>query len=127
MQRSQEARPRRRSPFAAAFLSLIFPGLGHLYAGAITRAIAFAAVPILAIALLAGVLLRMTRVELIGLVFTPSVLTSVFWINLVVLAYRLVVIVDSYRVAEFLNRNDASARSRTDAEAARIRSSTTRT
>ncbi len=108
MQRSQEARPRRRSPFAAAFLSLIFPGLGHLYAGALTRAIAFAAVPILAIALLAGVLLRMSRVELVGLVFTPSVLTSVFWINLLVLAYRLVAIVDSYRVAEFLNRNDAS-------------------
>ena len=34
----KDARPRARSPFAAAFLSLIFPGLGHAYAGAFVRA-----------------------------------------------------------------------------------------
>ena len=49
----QDARPRARSPFAAAFLSLLFPGLGHLYAGAPSRALGFAAAPILVIALLA--------------------------------------------------------------------------
>ena len=40
--------PRSRSAFAAAFLSLLFPGLGHAYAGAYTRALAFAALPLLA-------------------------------------------------------------------------------
>ena len=48
MHEPEGARPRHRSPFAAAFLSLIFPGLGQLYAGAPMRALAFAAGPILA-------------------------------------------------------------------------------
>src|SRR4051812_22427224 len=59
MQREQEVRPRARSPFVAAFLSLLFPGLGHAYAGAWQRALGFAAPPILLLALLAGIFLRM--------------------------------------------------------------------
>ena len=47
--------PRTRSAFAAAFLSLIFPGLGHAYAGAWARALAFAALPLLLIALAGGI------------------------------------------------------------------------
>ncbi|MEJ7697997.1 MAG: hypothetical protein WKF78_15620 [Candidatus Limnocylindrales bacterium] len=77
MPNPQDARPRARSPFAAAFLSLIFPGLGHLYAGAPLRALGFAAAPVLLIALGAGTLLRMDRIELVGLVFSPFILTSV--------------------------------------------------
>ena len=102
------ARPRTRSPFAAAFLSLIFPGLGQLYAGAPMRALAFAAAPILLVALAAGVGLRLSRIELIGLAFNQFALTSVFVLNLVILAYRLVAIVDAYRVAEYLNAYAAS-------------------
>jgi LCP family protein required for cell wall assembly len=108
MQRPQEARPRHRSPFAAAFLSLIFPGLGHAYAGAYTRALGFAAVPVLLVALMAGFGLRMDRTELIGLVLNPFFLQSVFVVNLLLLVYRVVAIVDAYRVAEFLNRHEAS-------------------
>ena len=48
------------------------------YAGAPMRALAFAAPPILLIALVAGVVLRLTRVELVGLVLNPCVLSSVF-------------------------------------------------
>jgi polyisoprenyl-teichoic acid--peptidoglycan teichoic acid transferase len=108
MQQTQkDARPRARSPFAAAFLSLIFPGLGHAYAGAFARALAFAAFPILAIALGAGLLLRMDRIALLGLVLNPFVLSSVFVVNLIVLLYRIVAIVDAYRVTEFLNAHDA--------------------
>ena len=59
MQKPQEARPRAVSPFTAAFLSLLFPGLGQAYAGAYARALGFAAVPILLIALGAGVFLRL--------------------------------------------------------------------
>jgi LCP family protein required for cell wall assembly len=99
----QDARPRARSPFAAAFLSLLFPGLGHLYAGAPSRALAFAAAPVLVIALLAGIALRIDRIELLGLVLNPFLLSSVFAANLIALLYRLVAIIDAYRVTEYMN------------------------
>jgi LCP family protein required for cell wall assembly len=103
MHQPQDARPRARSPFAAAFLSLLFPGLGHLYAGAPNRALALAAAPILVIALLAGIVLRLDRGELVGLALNPFLLSSVFAANLIALLYRLVAIIDAYRVAEFMN------------------------
>ena len=108
MHAPQDARPRGRSPFAAAFLSLLFPGLGHLYAGAPSRALAFAAAPILLIALLAGIVLRLDRIELLGLALNPFLLSSVFAANLIALLYRLVAIIDAYRVAEFMNAVQAS-------------------
>jgi TM2 domain-containing membrane protein YozV len=94
------ARPRRRSPFAAAFLSLLFPGLGQLYAGAPMRALAFAAGPILVLALAAGMVLRVDHIALLGFLIDPTVIDALFVINLAVLIYRLVAIVDAYRVAE---------------------------
>jgi anionic cell wall polymer biosynthesis LytR-Cps2A-Psr (LCP) family protein len=108
MQNPQEARPRARSPFTAAFLSLIFPGLGQLYAGAPMRALAFAAAPVLLIALGSGLILRMDRLELLGLVLNPFLLTSVFVVNIIALLYRLVAIIDAYRVAEYANAHLAS-------------------
>jgi LCP family protein required for cell wall assembly len=108
MHQPQDARPRGRSPFTAAFLSLLFPGLGHLYAGAPNRALAFAAAPVLVVALLAGIVLRIDRIELVGLVFNPFLLSSVFVLNVVALLYRLVAIVDAYRVAEYLNSFSAA-------------------
>lgn len=108
MHQPQDARPRGRSPFTAAFLSLLFPGLGHLYAGAPNRALAFAAAPILLVALLAGTVLRLDRIELVGLVFNPFLLSSVFVFNVVALLYRLVAIVDAYRVAEYMNSFSAA-------------------
>jgi LCP family protein required for cell wall assembly len=103
MQSTQETRRGARSPFVAAVLSLIFPGLGHAYAGAYQRALGFAAVPIFLIALLAGVVLRADQAELIGLILAPWLLPSVFIFNIIALLYRLVAIVDAYRVAAFLN------------------------
>jgi LCP family protein required for cell wall assembly len=108
MHQPQDARPRGRSPFTAAFLSLLFPGLGHLYAGAPSRALAFAAAPILLVALVAGIVLRLDRIELVGLVFNPLLLSSVFVFNVVALLYRLVAIIDAYRVVEYLNAFRAS-------------------
>jgi LCP family protein required for cell wall assembly len=108
MQHPQESGPRARSPFTAAFLSLLFPGLGHLYAGAQMRALGFAAVPILLVSLVAGVLLRLDRLELVSLLFSPFLLTSIFVLNLVALLYRLVAIIDAYRVAVYLNAYAAS-------------------
>ena len=108
MQKPQEVRPRARSPFAAAFLSLLFPGLGHLYAGAPARALGFAAAPVLLIALVAGVVLRMDRLELVSLLFNPFLLTSIFVLNFIALLYRLVAIIDAYRVVQFLNAHAMS-------------------
>ncbi|HEX2755101.1 MAG TPA: LCP family protein [Candidatus Limnocylindrales bacterium] len=103
MQRAQEPRPRARSPFVAAVLSLLFPGLGHAYAGAYQRALGFAAPPILIGALLAGVFLRMDAPKLLEFFLTNGVIQGIFIVNLVVLIYRLVAIVDAYRVTAFLN------------------------
>ena len=108
MHEPEGARPRARSPFAAAFLSLIFPGLGQLYAGAPMRAVAFAAGPILALALGAGTVIRVDRIALLGFLIDPTVLDAVFVINLGILVYRLVAIIDAYRVAEYLNASEAS-------------------
>jgi LCP family protein required for cell wall assembly len=109
MHKPQETRPRSRSPFAAAFLSLLFPGLGHAYAGAPMRALGFAAIPILAVALLAGVVLRLDRLELVSLVLNPAMLTSVFVLNLIALLYRVIAVIDAYRVAVFLNAHEAGS------------------
>ena len=108
MQRAQGTRPRAGSPFVAAFLSLLFPGLGHAYAGAYQRALGFAAPPILVAALLAGILLRMSGTQIIQFILTPWVLPGIFLLNLLVLGYRVVAIVDAWRVTNFLNAAAAS-------------------
>ncbi|MCU0504956.1 MAG: LCP family protein, partial [Chloroflexi bacterium] len=97
-----DTRPTARSSFAAAFLSFLFPGLGQAYAGAWERALAFAAIPILLIALLAGVVLRY-RMELLGYLIQPVVLVGILGFSAVVLVYRMVAVVDAYRVADYVN------------------------
>jgi LCP family protein required for cell wall assembly len=109
MPSEQEARPRVRSPFAAAVLSLLFPGLGHAYAGAFDRALAFAAAPLLLLALGGGVVFRLDRLQLAGLAVQGWFLTAVFVGNLIALVYRLIAIVDAWRVAQLLNAWDAGA------------------
>ena len=104
MSQSQEPAPRRRSAFAAAFLSLLFPGLGHAYAGAYTRALGFAAGPILLVALSAGIGLRANPYELLG--FAVQFLGLIQVLNILVLLYRIVAAVDAYRVAGYLNGLD---------------------
>jgi len=107
MSTSQRA-PRSRSPFAAAFLSLIFPGLGHAYAGAYTRALAFAALPLLALALTGGIVLRSNRYDVLAFVVNQPVLIALFVGNIALLLYRIVAAVDAWQVARFLNAVDAS-------------------
>jgi len=106
MSHPQEPRPRHRSAFAAAFLSLIFPGLGHAYAGAYTRAIGFAAAPILLLALGAGIGLRVSIFELAGVALEYLWLIQI--LNILVLVYRVVAAIDAYRVATFLNATEAT-------------------
>jgi LCP family protein required for cell wall assembly len=107
MQQQQEARPRARprarSAFTAAFLSLIFPGLGHAYARAWYRAVAFAAAPFLLFALLAGAMLSY-RIEILGVALQPPVLIAILVGNVVAYGYRIVAAVDAWRVVRYLNR-----------------------
>lgn len=100
--------PRTRSAFAAAFLSLIFPGLGHAYAGAWARALGFAALPLLMLAALAGVGLRADRSELEALVVNPGVLNGVMIVNVVAFLYRAAAAFDAWNVTRVLNAADAS-------------------
>ncbi len=100
--------PRARSAFAAAFLSLVFPGLGHAYAGAWSRALAFAALPVLTLALLAGIVLRAERADLLAFVIGQPFLIGLFVFNVIALLYRIVAAVDAWQVARFLNSGDAS-------------------
>lgn len=100
--------PRSRSAFAAAFLSLLFPGLGHAYAGAYTRALGFAAAPLLLVALGGGIVLRTDRGQLAGMVASEGALIAIFVANILALVYRIIAAVDAWQVVRFLNAADAS-------------------
>ena len=103
--------PGRRSPRRSCRSS--FPGLGHAYAGAYQRALAFAAPPLLLLALSAGILLRVSAsrpASFVGLLL--PVLPAIFVLNLIALAYRIVAIVDAWRVAALPQRLDASGAGR---------------
>jgi LCP family protein required for cell wall assembly len=102
MQPAHETLPRGRSPFAAAFLSLVFPGLGHVYLGAYRRGLGFAAPPLLAAALVAGFAVRMTAFDLAGLAVQSWFQVLVFIGNLVALVYRAGAIVDAWSIARML-------------------------
>lgn len=116
----QPAAPRRgRSAFAAAFLSLLFPGLGQAYAGAHARALAWAAPVVLLLALVGGVALRINRAELLG--YVAANLGPVFVVNVLLLAYRAAAIVDAWRVVAYLNAYDVSGGGRLGPPRVRLR------
>ena len=113
----RERPPRERSSFAAAFLSLLFPGLGHAYAGAFGRGLAFAALPLLGIALGGGIALRADKTDLLAFFAQEEVLRGLFVVNAVLLIYRVVAAIDAWNVARFLNDAD---RARTEAATGRV-------
>jgi LCP family protein required for cell wall assembly len=105
---AHETLPRGRSPFAAAFLSLLFPGLGHVYLGAYRRGLGFGAPPLLLGALVAGFAIRMTTFDLAGLAVQSWFLITVFVANLVALVYRAAAIVDAWSIARLLSGSPAA-------------------
>jgi LCP family protein required for cell wall assembly len=107
---AHEARPRRRSAFAAAFLSLLFPGLGHAYLGAQRRALGYAAPPILIGALGVGIAVRLDVFQLAGLAVQTWFIAAIFIVNLVALAYRATAIVDAWRIGRWLSTDGAGSR-----------------
>jgi LCP family protein required for cell wall assembly len=102
MQPAHETLPRGRSPFAAAFLSLLFPGLGHAYLGAYRRGLGFAAPPLLIAALIAGFAVRLSTFDLAGLAVQAWFQVAVFVGNLVLLVYRAYVIFDAWSIGRAL-------------------------
>ncbi len=107
MQPAHETRPSGRSAFAAAFLSLLFPGLGHVYLGAYRRGLGFAAPPLMFAALVAGFAVRMDQFDLAGLAVQSWFQIAVFIGNLILLVYRAYVIVDAWSIARALNGRPA--------------------
>ncbi len=89
----------RRSAFAAAFLSFIFPGLGHAYLGRWLRALLWAALPILVIAAGGGLALSPDRNETLTNLADPAVLQWVLVALVVDLVYRLLAVIDAWRLA----------------------------
>jgi LCP family protein required for cell wall assembly len=96
-------RLRRRSAFTAAFLSLLFPGLGQAYLGATRRALGWAAPPLLLGSLAAGFAVRFDAIELAGIALQTWFLGGVFALNLVLLAYRGASIYDAWLIARALD------------------------
>ncbi len=90
----------RKSAFAAAAFSFIFPGLGQAYLGLWTRALAWAALPILMIALVGGLVLnKPTRDTLEGFALQPDILLGILLLLVVDLVYRAACVVDAFRMA----------------------------
>jgi LCP family protein required for cell wall assembly len=89
----------RRSAFAAAFLSFIFPGLGHAYLGRWLRALLWAALPILVIAAAGGLALSPERGDYLTQLADPAVLQWVLVALVIDLVYRLLAVLDAWRLA----------------------------
>ncbi|HET9851574.1 MAG TPA: LCP family protein [Candidatus Limnocylindrales bacterium] len=102
MQAGHETLVRGRSPFVAAFLSLLFPGLGHAYLGAYRRALGIAAPLLLITALLAGFAVRMDTLDFAGLAVQGWFQVALFVGNLMLLVYRAWSIVDAWTIGRAL-------------------------
>ena len=99
-----------RSPGVAAFLSLLFPGLGQYAAGERRRGILIA-IPALVVLIgivgfVLGTLLGGGSQAIIGLVLSPEVLVGIVALDLIWLAYHAFAILDAWFVARRL-RTDA--------------------
>ena len=100
MQTPSAADGPRHSAFAAAFLSFIFPGLGQAYLGRWRRALMWAAIPLLLIALGAGLMVsHSTRQQVVDQLADPQTLLGVIGLVAVDLLYRLASVLDAYRLA----------------------------
>jgi LCP family protein required for cell wall assembly len=103
------ARP-RRSAFAAAFLSFIFPGLGHAYLGRWLRALAWAALPILGLALTGGLVISLGLRDAAAKLFDADVLFLVLLFVAIDFFYRLLAVLDAYRLASDPSVGSATSR-----------------
>lgn len=108
MQSQRPPSGHRKSAFAAAVFSFLFPGLGQAYLGLWSRALAWAALPILTIALFAGMIANQASLEwLEGLALNADALLFVLVFLIIDLLYRLACVLDAYRLARSLGGSSA--------------------
>jgi LCP family protein required for cell wall assembly len=102
------ARP-RRSAFAAAFLTFLYPGLGHAYIGRWLRALLWALPPtlgIIALALYVSGQESLTEFAA-GVAVDPTPLITIVIVDFL---YRLVAVIDAWRLATDRTVGSASTR-----------------
>ncbi|MFN8621742.1 MAG: LCP family protein, partial [Chloroflexota bacterium] len=89
-----------------AFFSLLFPGLGQAYLGYWSRAFGWAALPILVVVLVAGLLVNSaSSVQVQGLGLDPNVQLGMVGFLVLDLVYRLFAMLDAYRLARQPDRS----------------------
>lgn len=89
----------RRSAALAALLSFVLPGLGQGWVGKRLRAVLFA-VPIILLATVSLlIVVTQGKARTAGLLIQPQILLGLLALNLGILLYRVVAIVDAYRLA----------------------------
>ncbi len=86
------------NPFAAALLSLLFPGLGQASVGARSRA-AIVALPTLAVLGAFGLVLYVDPNFLLGSTPNPALLASLLILDLMLAGYHLWAVLDAYVLA----------------------------
>ncbi len=95
--------PSAKRPWFAALLSVLLPGLGHVYVARFRRAaVWFAPVVIAAVGI--SVAFRAREIDLIGAVLTPSVLWTLFGLNAIAALWRIGAAADAYHVASPIER-----------------------
>ena len=87
------------SAFAAAFLSYLLPGLGHVYLGRWLRAIAWVSVPLLVVAGILGIAVGSGPSELLGAVIDPGMLGALLGLLVADAVYRALAVLDAYVLA----------------------------
>jgi LCP family protein required for cell wall assembly len=88
-----------RSPALAAALSLIFPGLGQIYAGAVRRGVLWA-VPTLVLVLAAILVLAGGQNALLNLVSTDEKVLALVALNVAFFFYHVAAMFDAYGIAQ---------------------------
>lgn len=81
----------------AAFLSALWPGLGHLAEGARRTALLLALPPLVLLVLAIGAIASPDRVSRLATLVNPDVIAALLGAELVLLAWRLIAVGDAYR------------------------------
>jgi LCP family protein required for cell wall assembly len=100
---------RGASPAASAILSLVFPGLGQLVAGAVARGF-LVALPTLALVFVLGTAVAEGPKAVLATVVRPEVLYGLIVVNGLYAIYHFIAIADAYWVARRLRGRPALGR-----------------
>jgi LCP family protein required for cell wall assembly len=87
-----------RNPWIAGGLSVLVPGLGHVYLRSYKRALVWFT-PVVVAAVLVLVLSRTSPTDLVEAALSPSVLWSILGINALAAVWRIIAAVDAFRGA----------------------------